>query len=188
MNEIGIDLKKDMIPVVPAAHYLCGGIVVDESGQTSVENLFACGECACTGLHGANRLASNSLLEALVFAHRSYLKSVDLVEKSILPSIVPNWNEEGTVQPKELILITHNLRELQTLMSDYVGISRSKERLTRAANRLKVLYNETEALYKRTRISPQLIELRNVITVAYLVVQQSKARRENRGVFYQTDN
>jgi L-aspartate oxidase len=188
VNEIGIDLKQDMIPVVPAAHYLCGGIVVDESGQTSVENLYACGECACTGLHGANRLASNSLLEALVFAHRSYLKSVDLVEKSILPSIIPNWDEEGTVQPKELILITHNLRELQALMSDYVGIIRSKERLTRAANRLKVLYEETEVLYKMTKISPQLIELRNMITVAYLVVQQSRARRENRGVFFQTDN
>ena len=188
VNEIGIDLKQNMIPVVPAAHYLCGGIVVDEYGQTSVENLYACGECACTGLHGANRLASNSLLEALVFAHRSYLKSVDLVEKSILPSIIPNWDEEGTVQPKELILITHNLRELQALMSDYVGIIRSKERLTRAANRLKVLYEETEVLYKMTKISPQLIELRNMITVAYLVVQQSRARSENRGVFFQTDN
>jgi len=188
VNEIGIDLKKDMIPVVPAAHYLCGGIVVDESGQTSIENLYAVGECACTGLHGANRLASNSLLEALVFAHSSYLKSVKMVEQTALPKNIPGWDEEGTVQPNELILITHNLRELQVLMSDYVGIIRSKERLARAANRLKVLYEETEVLYKRTKISPQLIELRNMITVAYLVVQQSQARKENRGVFYLTDN
>jgi len=184
VNEIGIDLKQDMIPVVPAAHYLCGGIDVDGSGQTSIEQLLACGECSCTGLHGANRLASNSLLEALVFAHNSYLRSVELVDKTFLPNNIPNWNEEGTVRPKELILITHNLRELQVLMSDYVGLIRSKERLARAASRLKVLYEETEVLYKRTKISPQLIELRNMITVAYLVVQQSQARRENRGVFY----
>jgi len=187
VNEIGIDLKQDMIPVCPAAHYLCGGIIVDESGLTSIENLFACGECACTGLHGANRLASNSLLEALVFAHSSYLKSVELVEKTILPINIPEWNEEGTVQSEELILITHNMRELKVLMSDYVGIIRSKERLARAANRLRVLYEETETLYKRTRISPHLIELRNMITVAYLVVQQSLARRKNKGVFYKTN-
>jgi len=113
---------------------------------------------------------------------------VELVDKTFLPNNIPNWNEEGTVRPKELILITHNLRELQVLMSDYVGLIRSKERLTRAASRLKVLYEETEVLYKRTKISPQLIELRNMITVAYLVVQQSQARRENKGVFYQSNS
>ena len=186
VNEIGIDLRKDMIPVVPAAHYLCGGITVDESGQSSVDNLYACGECTFTGLHGANRLASNSLLEALVFAHRCYLRSVGMIEKIISPENIPDWNEEETVQPKELILITHNRRELQVLMSDYVGIIRSNERLERTAKRLKVLFEETESLYKKTRISPKLIELRNMITVAYLVVQQSLARKENRGVFYKT--
>lgn len=187
VKAIGIDPEHDMIPVSPAAHYLCGGIMVNASGQTSVKNLFACGECACTGLHGANRLASNSLLEALVFAHSAYLKTVELMGDVILPKGIPDWNEEGTVLSKELILITHNLRELKTLMNDYVGIIRSKERLARAANRLKVLYEETEALYKRSRISPQLIELRNMITVAYLVVKGSQARTTNKGVFFRTD-
>ncbi len=184
MTEIGLDLKKDMIPVVPAAHYLCGGISVNQDGQTSIENLFACGETTHTGLHGANRLASNSLLEALVYAHNSFLKSVDLRAKSNMPRHIPDWNDEGTSQPEELILITHNLRELRVLMNDYVGIIRSTERLRRAAKRLNLLYEETEELYKRSKISPQLIELRNMISVGYLVVEQSRARRKNIGVFY----
>ncbi len=186
-GEIGVDLKNNMIPVVPAAHYLCGGIIVDEYGQTTIENLFACGECARTGLHGANRLASNSLLEAVAFAHRCYLKSVEIFEKPSGIFSIPDWREEETAKPDELILITHNRKELQTLMSDYVGIIRSDERLKRASNRLKILYDETEMLYKRTKISPQLFELRNLITVAYLIVEQSLARKENRGVFYNTD-
>ncbi len=183
-SELGIGLSGDMIPVVPAAHYLCGGIVTDRDGQTTIENLFSCGESARTGLHGGNRLASNSLLEAVVFAHRCYKKSCEMVEGITFPEGIPEWNEEGTTQPDELILITHNRKELQAMMSNYVGIIRSGERLDRAANRLKIMYEETEALYKRTKISPQLMELRNLISVAYLIVQQSLKRKHNVGVFF----
>lgn len=184
MTEIGINLSKEMIPVVPAAHYLCGGISVNEFGQTSVKNLFACGECSNTGLHGANRLASNSLLEALVYAHNSFLRSVELLDDLAFEKNIPDWNQEGTTQPEELILISHNMNELKAIMSDYVGIIRSNERLSRATNRLKVLFEETEELYRRTTISVPLTELRNMIAVAYLIVEQSKTRKENRGGFY----
>ena len=180
----GIDLSKQMIPVVPAAHYLCGGIVVDHDGQTSVKGLFACGECSQTGLHGANRLASNSLLEALVYAHRSYLKAGEIMPNMSVPTNIPDWDDEGTVYPEELILITHNRTELQALMSNYVGIIRTDERLDRTSKRLDLLYNETERLYKKTKVSQALIELRNLITTAYLIVEQSQARNENRGAFF----
>ncbi len=183
-KEIGIDWHKDMIPIVPAAHYLCGGVATDEFGQAQIANLYACGECARTGLHGANRLASNSLLEALVFAHRCYEKSAAAISLPRKAVSVPGWSEEGTTNPKELILITHNRKEVQAIMANYVGIVRTAERLNRASNRLEILYEETEALYRRTKISPQLSELRNLITVAYLIVKQSQARTENRGGFY----
>jgi L-aspartate oxidase len=186
-RDIGINPKKDMIPVVPAAHYLCGGVDTDEFGKTTVKNLYSCGECANTGLHGGNRLASNSLLEALVFAHRAYTKSVQEYPKKEFVSSIPDWNDEGTTPPKELILITHNRKELQAIMNDYVAIIRNNERLDRASKRLKVLYEETETLYKRTKISSQLFELRNLITVAYLIVKQSQSRKENKGAFYNTD-
>jgi len=184
VNDLGVDLNKDMIPVVPAAHYLCGGILVNELGQSSLKSLYACGECANTGLHGANRLASNSLLEALVFAHRAYKKSIEDIESIELPKQIPDWNEEGTSNPRELILITHNQKELKSLMNDYVGIIRSDERLQRAEARLKIMFEETENLYKKSKISPQLLELRNMITVANLIVTQSKNRKSNKGGFY----
>jgi L-aspartate oxidase len=183
-EEIGLDLTKDMIPVVPAAHYLCGGIDTDEHGQSTIQNLFACGECAHTGLHGANRLASNSLLEALVFAHRCFEKSVEIIDQKSIKNAIPEWNEEGTSRPKERILITHNKKELQRVMNSYVGIIRTDERLRRAFKRTKLLYEETEELYQRTKLSPQLFELRNMITIAYLIVNQSLARKENCGGFY----
>lgn len=183
-KELGIDWRKDMIPVVPAAHYLCGGVVTNEHGQTQISHLYACGECACTGLHGANRLASNSLLEALIFAHRSFEQSAIEINDQMEEVEVPDWSEEGTTNPKELILITHNKKEVQAIMSNYVGIVRTDQRLNRASIRLKVLYEETEELYRRTKISPQLSELRNLITIAYLIVKQSQARTENRGGFY----
>lgn len=186
-RDIGINPKKDMIPVVPAAHYLCGGVNTDEFGKTTLRNLYACGECANTGLHGGNRLASNSLLEALVFAHRAYTASTLEFKNSDLITSIPEWNDEGTTPPKELILITHNRKELRAIMNDYVAIIRNNERLERASKRLKVLYEETETLYKRTKISSQLFELRNLITVAYLIVKQSQARNENKGAFYNTD-
>ncbi len=185
--KIGIDIEKDMIPVVPAAHYLCGGVQVDRHSQSTVKNLLVCGESACTGLHGANRLASNSLLEALIFAHTGFQKTVEMISTEIECPILPEWREEGTTQPKELILITHNRKEVQAIMNDYVGIIRSTERLNRANKRLKLLYEETEELYIRTKISPQLMELRNMITIAYLIIQQSLARDENRGGFFRTD-
>ncbi len=184
---IGIDVTKDMIPVVPAAHYLCGGIIVDEFARSSIKNLYAAGECSCTGLHGGNRLASNSLLEALVFAHRASEDAKTNFRNVEYNQDVPEWNAEGTVQPNEMILITSNLHELQTVMSNYVGIVRSDQRLKRALDRLRIIYGETEALYERTVVSPKICELRNLITVAYLVVKFAMDRKESIGLHFSTD-
>jgi len=184
---IGIDITKHMIPVAPAAHYSCGGIKTDEHGRTSVNNLYAAGECASTGLHGANRLASNSLLEAMVFAHRSYLDAVKKIDTVSFKADIPDWKADGTNVPKEMILITQSVKELKLLMSDYVGIVRNNERLSRAMKRLDLLYEETESLYEKTIVSPQLCELRNMITVAYLIVKCAEFRRESRGLHFNTD-
>jgi L-aspartate oxidase len=190
---IGIDITKDMIPVAPAAHYSCGGIKTDEWARTSIINLYAAGECASTGLHGANRLASNSLLEAMVFAHRAYLDSVAMYHKgfNVPPGEAgksfPDWKNVGTNAPKEMILITQSVKELKLLMSDYVGIVRNNERLNRAMKRLDLLFEETEVLYQKTIVSPQLCELRNMITVAYLIVKCAEFREESRGLHYNTD-
>lgn len=183
----GIDLNHEMIPVVPAAHYLCGGIEVDLFGRSSIVNLYACGECSRTGLHGANRLASNSLLEALVYSHRCFLDVEKKLENIPLNDSIPDWNAEGTVVPREQILITHTRKELRDLMSDYVAIVRSNQRLQRAMNRLDILYQENERLYDESVLSPQLCELRNLITIAYLITQQSIDQKENRGSFYNAD-
>lgn len=184
---IGIDPSKDMIPVSPAAHYSCGGIKTDEWGRTSIQHLFAAGECASTGLHGANRLASNSLLEAMVFAHRSFEASVKEIEGIVYVENIPDWNAEGTTAPSEMILITQSLKELKLLMSDYVGIMRNNQRLIRANRRLDLLHEETELLYDKTEVSPQLCELRNMITVAYLIVKSAEFRKESRGLHFNTD-
>ncbi|HLG39624.1 MAG TPA: L-aspartate oxidase [Chitinophagaceae bacterium] len=192
----GIDITKNMIPVAPAAHYSCGGIKTDEWGKSSVKNLYACGECSSTGLHGANRLASNSLLEAMVFAHRCYLDSaVRLAEFPDSPlhpwrgagGEVPDWNAQGTSEPKEMILITQSQKELQQVMSDYVGIVRNDVRLQRAMRRLDLLWEETEQLYESTTLSIPLLELRNLITVGYLIVKGASFRKESRGLHYNTD-
>lgn len=183
----GIDPAKDWIPVVPACHYMCGGVIIDKDGQTSIDNLLAIGECSRSGLHGANRLASNSLLEGLVFAQHAADKTSELLKSAKFNPEIPDWNAKGTTHPNELILITHSRRELQTIMSDYVAIVRSNVRLERALRRLKIHHEETEALYKSTKISPQLCELRNLTTIAYLIVTQSKAATENRGAFYNID-
>ena len=184
---LGIDVAKNMIPVAPAAHYSCGGIKTDEWGRSSIKNLYTCGECASTGLHGANRLASNSLLEAMVFAHRCYVDAVNRID--LLPQFpaIPDWNAEGTSQPKEMILITQSLKELQQVMSDYVGIVRNNVRLQRALKRLDLLYDETEGLYQATTVSPQLLELRNMITVGYLITKGAAFRKESRGLHFNTD-
>ncbi|MFT3825835.1 MAG: L-aspartate oxidase [Chitinophagaceae bacterium] len=191
-KSIGIDITRHMIPVAPAAHYSCGGIKTDEWGRTSIKNLYAAGECASTGLHGANRLASNSLLEAMVFAHRSFIDAAEKIktmeaipEESIKE--IPDWNATGTTEPKEMILITQSLKELQQVMSDYVGIVRADTRLQRASKRLDLLWEETEALYETATLSPQLCELRNMITVGYLIVKGAHFRKESRGLHFNTD-
>jgi L-aspartate oxidase len=184
---IGIDITKDMIPVAPAAHYSCGGIKTDEWGRSSVRNLYVCGECASTGLHGANRLASNSLLEAMVFAHRCFVDASERIDSINIRGNIPDWSVEGTSEPKEMILITQSLKELQLVMSDYVGIVRNDIRLQRATRRLDLLWEETEQLYQTTTVSPQLLELRNMITVGYLIVKGAAFRKESRGLHYNTD-
>ncbi|MBP9789464.1 MAG: L-aspartate oxidase [Bacteroidia bacterium] len=186
-KSLGIDPAKNMIPVVPAAHYICGGIVVDLDGRTSINNLYAAGECSCTGLHGGNRLASNSLLEALVYSDRASKDVISRFASIELCQNVPEWDSEGTVQPNELVLITSNLSELQIVMSNYVGIVRSDQRLKRAMDRLRIIYGETEGLYERTIVSPRLCELRNLISVAYLIVKFAQARKESVGLHYSTD-
>ncbi len=193
---IGIDISRDMIPVAPAAHYSCGGIKTDEWAKTSIKNLYAAGECASTGLHGANRLASNSLLEAMVFAHRAYKDAVEAIKtptkvspagEDLEKAGIPDWKADGTNAPKEMILITQSVKEMKLLMSDYVGIVRNNERLSRAMKRLDLLFAETEELYKKTIVSPQLCELRNMITVAYLIVKSAEFRHESRGLHFNTD-
>ena len=184
-KSIGLDILKDFIPVVPAAHYMCGGILTDAHGNSSINNLYACGECSSTGLHGANRLASNSLLEALVFANRIYEDAAAKIDNIEFQENIPDWNAEGTNEPKEMI--TQSIRELKEIMTNYVGIVRSNERLERALNRLHLLYEETERLYDTTAISPQLCELRNLITVGFLITRGASARKESRGLHYTTD-
>ncbi|MGB4776573.1 MAG: L-aspartate oxidase [Daejeonella sp.] len=184
---IGIDMTRDMIPVTPAAHYMCGGIMVDEFGRSSINRLYACGECASTGLHGANRLASNSLLEATVFAHRIYEDAIKQFAKNSIPANIPEWDETDTQLSNEDILVIHNLRETQKVMNDYVGIVRSDFRLERAMRRLGLLYEETESFYKKTKLSVKLCELRNVIQNAFIVTKSSMLRKESRGLYYNTD-
>jgi L-aspartate oxidase len=186
-RSLGIDISKDMIPVAPAAHYSCGGIKTDEWGRSSIRNLYACGECASTGLHGANRLASNSLLEAMVFAHRCFLDATEKIGSIEFNEAIPDWSAEGTSEPREMILITQSLKELQQVMSDYVGIVRNNVRLQRASRRLDLLWEETEQLYATTTVSTQLLELRNLITIGYLIVKGASFRKESRGLHYNTD-
>ncbi len=184
---IDIDITKQMIPVVPAAHYLCGGIKVDKEGRSSISNLYAIGECSSTGLHGANRLASNSLLEAVVYAHTSSLSSISALSKSTFQDGVPNWNAEGTDAPEEMILIVQSLREVQQIMTNYVGIVRSDLRLKRAMDRLEILWIENEALYRKITISQTVCELRNLINVAYIIIKYAMERKESVGLHYTVD-
>lgn len=184
---MGIDITKEMIPVVPAAHYLCGGIKVDEWARTSIKNLFAAGECASTGLHGANRLASNSLSESLVFSHRASVEAVSKIHALSFISGIPDWNAEGTVMNEEMVLITQSLKELQSIMTNYVGIVRSNLRLKRAEDRLEFIFRETEDLYERSILSEKLCELRNLINVSWMIIRFAQARKESRGLHYSLD-
>jgi L-aspartate oxidase len=184
---VGIDITKEMIPVTPSAHYICGGIKVDEWGRSSIQFLYASGECASTGLHGANRLASNSLLESLVFSHRASINASGRFMKNNLMENIPDWNDEGTVLNEEMILITQSLKELQSIMSHYVGIVRSNLRLKRALDRLEILYRETEELYQKSILTVKICELRNMINIAYLIIKMAIERKENRGLHYSID-
>lgn len=185
---IGIDPLKDYIPVVPACHYTCGGIIVDQMGQSSIRNLYAAGECTHTGLHGANRLASNSLLEGLVYGKRMAEDINNRIDGIALKPNIPNWDAQGTTEPREMVLITQSNKELKEIMSSYVGIVRTDVRLKRALDRLNLLYHETEELYSSTAISPQLCELRNLINIAYLITRCASMRKESRGLHYNTDH
>ena len=184
---LGIDITKDMIPVAPAAHYLCGGIKVDLNGESSIKRLYAIGECSCTGLHGGNRLASNSLIEAVVYADASAKHAKEVIDGYDFREDVPDWNDEGTVHPEEMVLITQSEKEVNQIMGYYVGIVRSDLRLDRAWNRLDILYEETEKLYKESKPTRELCELRNIINVAYLIMRQARDRKESRGLHYTVD-
>jgi L-aspartate oxidase len=184
--DLGIDITKDLIPVAPAAHYLCGGISVDLNGQSTINRLYAAGECSRTGLHGANRLASNSLIEAVVYA--------DAVAKHAVQRLggysykeFPAWDDAGTSLPEENVLITQSVKEVQQIMSTYVGIVRSNLRLQRALSRLEILYRETESLFDRSVVSKEICELRNIISVGYLIIKQAMQRKESRGLHYTID-
>lgn len=184
---LGIDITKDYIPVAPAAHYLCGGIVVDTNAESSISRLYAVGECSCTGLHGGNRLASNSLIEAVVYAEAAARHAIQHAHGYQLRDDVPLWNDEGTSHPEEMVLITQSAREVGQIMSTYVGIVRSDLRLDRAWNRLDILYEETERLFKQSKVSRAICELRNIINVGYLIMRQAKERKESRGLHYTID-
>ncbi|MBN1131869.1 MAG: L-aspartate oxidase [Bacteroidales bacterium] len=186
-QSLGIDIARDMIPVVPAAHYMCGGIVVDLNGLSSINRLYAVGEASSTGLHGGNRLASNSLIEAIVFADRAAKHSLEHFSSFSYKENVPDWDESGTIPTEEMVLITQSTREVKQIMSNYVGIVRSDLRLERALVRLEIIYKETEALYKKSRICKKICELRNLVNVGYLVIKMAQARKESRGLHYNLD-
>jgi L-aspartate oxidase len=184
----GIDITTDLVPVVPAAHYTCGGVVVDKDGATTVSGLFAVGEVSMTGLHGANRLASNSLLEAVVYSHRAatLIHQNHFINNSI-PANIPDWDDSGTINGEEWVLVSHNRKEIQQLMWDYVGIVRSNHRLERAQRRIKLILDEVKDFYKRTKVSEELIELRNISCNADLIIRSALDRKESRGLHFTTD-
>lgn len=184
---LGIDITKDYIPVAPAAHYLCGGIKVDTNGESSIQRLYAVGECSCTGLHGGNRLASNSLIEAVVYADAAAKHAMEVKDHYSYRHDVPEWNDEGTRHPEEMVLITQSIKEVGQIMATYVGIVRSDLRLKRAWNRLDILYEETEKLFKCSKASREICELRNIINVGYLIMRQAMERKESRGLHYTVD-
>ena len=184
---IGIDITKQMIPVCPAAHYCCGGVVVNSNAESSIRRLYVVGESSCTGLHGANRLASNSLTEAVVYADRAAKHAISLIDKADFQEGIPDWDFEGTAEAEEMVLVLQNRRELQAIMSNYVGIVRSNLRLERAMKRLAIIWQETEGLYNRTRPSRELCELRNMTAVAYLTIKQARECKESVGLHYTID-
>ncbi|MFA6438988.1 MAG: FAD-binding protein, partial [Bacteriovoracaceae bacterium] len=183
----GIDITSVLVPVVPAAHYSCGGVVADQNGATSISGLFAVGEVSMSGLHGANRLASNSLLEAVVFSHRAVEKARQNTKTNRTPQNIPDWDDSGTINSEEWVLVSHNRREIQQLMWDYVGIVRSNHRLERAQRRIRLILEEVKDFYKRTKVTEELIELRNLSCVADLIIKSALLRKESRGLHFTTD-
>ena len=185
--DLGIDITKEYIPVVPAAHYMCGGIKVDLNACSSIKRLYAVGECSCTGLHGGNRLASNSLIEAVVYADAAAKHAIEHRNEFSWREDIPAWDDAGTIHPEEMVLISQSEKEVGEIMANYVGIVRSNLRLDRAWNRLDILYEETEKLFKTSKVSRRICELRNIINVAYLITRQAKDRKESRGLHYTID-
>lgn len=184
---IGIDITKEYIPVAPCAHYMCGGIKVDLDGCSTINRLYAVGECSCTGLHGGNRLASNSLIEAVVYADKAAQHAIQHIDEYTFNNDVPEWNDEGTLSNEEKVLIAQDMREVGQIMSNYVGIVRSDLRLKRAWTRLDLIYEETEELFKRVKATKDICELRNMINVGYLITRQAIERKESRGLHYTID-
>jgi L-aspartate oxidase len=186
--KFGIDISKEFIPVVPSAHFCCGGVVVDEFSGSSLKGLYACGEVSMTGVHGANRLASNSLLEGVVFAERASIHIRKFLNEfsGTIPDI-PDWDDSGTLSSDEKILITHSAREVKQVMWDYVGIVRSNLRLQRAEQRIHNIFLETEELYRKTKIFEDILELRNIVACAHIIIKSAKKRKESRGLHFTLD-
>ncbi len=184
---LGIDITKEYIPVAPAAHYLCGGILVDLDAHSSIDRLYAVGECSCTGLHGGNRLASNSLIEAVVYADAAAKDAVRRIDSLEYEDGIPVWNDEGTQSPEEMVLINQSIKEVGQILSSYVGIVRSDLRLKRAWTRLDIIYEETESLFQRSVVSREICELRNMVNTGYLIMRQAIERKESRGLHYSID-
>ena len=186
--EFGIDITRDPIPVVPAAHYICGGVVVSAYGETSIPQLYACGEVSCTGLHGANRLASNSLLEAVVYSHRVYSRIAEgFAGTKQSETFIAPWDESGTTESNDSVVVTHNWDEVRRCMWNYVGIVRSNHRLERAMRRIDLIQNEIDEYYQHYKLTKDLIELRNITIVARLIALCAIARKESRGLHYTLD-
>ncbi|MFB3082912.1 MAG: L-aspartate oxidase [Gammaproteobacteria bacterium] len=185
--KFGFDLSKKPIPVVPAAHYICGGIVTDRYGRTNIPGLYAIGEVACTGLHGANRIASNALLECVVFAHSAYKEICAALGRAPEPDELPDWDESRVTDSDEEVVVSHNWDELRRFMWDYVGIERTTKRLQRAKHRIDLLRAEIAEYYGHFRVTNDLIELRNLVEVADLIIRSALQRRESRGLHYTRD-